>query len=90
MLSGFSNLSNEGESSVFRLKVRTLIREVATDPNQLTQPAVLGRGQGCDDFRSKDLKSDALLMQLRSGNAHTLSLSSQNALARNNHDDRIQ
>jgi hypothetical protein len=75
---------------VSRLKVRTLIREVATDPNQLTQLSDHARGQGFDDFRSKDLRSDALLMQPRSGNAHTLSLSSQHALARNNHDDRIQ
>jgi hypothetical protein len=47
--------------------------------------SVTARGQGFDDFRSKDLKSDALLMQTRSGIAHTLSLSSPSALARNSH-----
>jgi hypothetical protein len=86
----FRFVSTSGNGSVSRLKVRTLIREVHSDPNQLTQLSVTGRGQGFDDFRSKGLKSDALLMQTRSGIAHTLSLSSQQALARNRYDDRIQ
>jgi hypothetical protein len=70
-----------GDASVSRLKVRTLIREVGRDPNQLTPLSEIGRGQGFDDFRSKALRSDALLMQTSGGNTQSLSLSSENCIS---------